>query len=393
MTFATLSAACVAALAAACGGSTTVTEITGPSDAARCQTSVSAPSGAVPADGATLTVTVSAARECEWSAASEASWAQVTPTSGQGEAALTVSVAANPATQARSTSLVVNGQRLSLSQDAAPCRFGLSGTSRMSHAGGRAGVTVSATDGCSWRATSDAGWARVVRDSGTGPGTVELDIAPNTGSTARTARIAVEGEAHSLTQDPAPSGGNPAPDPEPEPDPGPPGGSCTPSIDDDDQSFGASGGSGSFRVNAPGQCEWRATTGASWIRLSNADGRGNGTVSYTVERNASPSSRSGTISVGSRTHTVRQDGEPAPPPPGEDDDDDEEVELSGRAWLLSGSCPNISFSVDWRRVFTTGDTRFRGGACSDLRPGTEVEVKGRPDDGRIRAGEVRLRRD
>ena len=394
LTSAFVSAACVATLAAACGGSTTVTEITGPTGtAARCQTAVSASSGTLPAGGGTVTATVSAGRECTWSASSEVEWVRVAPASGQGQGTLEVTADANPAGQPRSAAVVVNEQRLSLSQDPAPCRYELGSAPRMSHTGGRATMPMSATDGCGWDASSSAEWARVLSGSGTGAGTVQLEIAPNPGST-RTATITAAGETRSITQEGRSS--TPAPGP-PTPDPPPPP-SCAVTIDRDERSFGSAGGNGSVRVNAAAGCSWNAAADASWLELSRSSGTGSEDLRYTVAANTRTDSRTGIITIAGRTHTVRQDGAPAPPPGDDDDDDDDDddggkIEVSGRAWFVAGSCPSVAFSVDWRRVFTDGSTKFKGGKCGDIRNGVEVEVEGRLVDGRVRASEVHIRDD
>lgn len=56
---------------------------------------------------------------------------------------------------------------------------------------------------------------------------------------------------------------------------------------------------------------------------------------------------------------------------------------------MSGSCPTLTFVVDGRQVYTTGDTGFKKGNCRDLRNGMEVEVKGMlMSDGTVRAQRV-----
>jgi hypothetical protein len=132
----------------------------------------------------------------------------------------------------------------------------------------------------------------------------------------------------------------------------------------------------------------------SWIELSGSNGTGTNSFSYRVAENTSTSARTGTITVSGRTHTVRQDGAPASGGGGGGGGGEEKVEVSGRAFLVGGSCPSISFLLDLvRRVFTTSDTRFRG-SCGDIHNGTSVRVEGRlQSDGRIRATEVRIRDD
>jgi Cu/Ag efflux protein CusF len=67
----------------------------------------------------------------------------------------------------------------------------------------------------------------------------------------------------------------------------------------------------------------------------------------------------------------------------DDDDDDDndnrhggEVELNGSIGALSGACPAISFSVSGSTVSTSAGTRFDDAACSSLKNGDRVEVRG-----------------
>jgi hypothetical protein len=270
---------------------------------ARCQTAVSAPPSALPAAGGQVTLAVVAARECTWTAASEASWARISPSAGQGEGSVTLTAAANPEARTRTGSIVINDNRLSVAQEPAPCRYEVSpGALRLSQEGGRSTVQVSAPDGCAWTAASSQSWARVLTSSGSSGGTVPVEVSRNTGA-ARTATLTIAGRAVTVEQSgataPPPPGGPTPPPAAPEPPPPPP-----------------------------------------------------------------------------------------PPPAG---DDGEKTSVSGFALLVDGACPNVTFIVDFRRVFTTGDTHFKGN-CRSLRNGSRVDVDGRmQSDGRIRATSVNIR--
>ena len=397
LTFAAATAFAAALAAGACGGSTAVTEISGP-DVARCQTSVSPTPGTLPAGGTRLTLTVVSARECSWNVASEASWAQVTPASGQGEASVTLTVAENTEARQRSGALVVNDNRLSLTQEAAPCRFTVSpATLRLSHVGGRTTVNVTATPGCTWRASSNQAWAHVLTDSGSTSGAVSIEVSSNSGP-ARSAivtiadrPVTVEQEgANAAPQPPGPGPTPPAPGPSPPPTPNPDPPACPFAIDSAERSFPAAGGTGSFRViTAPG-CRWSATANAGWIDLAGSSGVGSDTVRYTVGTNTSANARSASIGVSGQTHTVRQEAAAAPEPPPNNGNngnngEGEKVTLSGRVFLVEGSCPSLEFILNFRRVFTDGNTNFKGG-CAEIRNGTDVTVDGRIQrDGRVRA--------
>jgi hypothetical protein len=79
---------------------------------------------------------------------------------------------------------------------------------------------------------------------------------------------------------------------------------CTYNLSASSQSFGSSGGSGSFGVTTASGCAWTAVSNASWITTSSS-GSGNGTVNFSVATNTS-SARTGTISLGGQTFTVSQ---------------------------------------------------------------------------------------
>ena len=87
------------------------------------------------------------------------------------------------------------------------------------------------------------------------------------------------------------------------------GGGCVSSIAPSALGFAANGGTGSVNVMAPPGCDWTAVSNASWISITQGSaGVGAGTVSYTVATNESTVSRTGTVTVQGRTHTVNQEG-------------------------------------------------------------------------------------
>jgi hypothetical protein len=285
---------------------------------------------------------------------------------------------------------MVNGNRLSLAQEAAPCRYEVSPPSiRLSHDGGRGTFTVSATAACEWQAGTNDGWVRVLNGAGSSSGTVQVEAGANPARARRVATISIAGQSVTVAQD-----SDPGPAPTPTPTPTPPGPNPTPncntSIDSSDGSFPAQGGNASFRVDAPRACQWTAVSSADWVDITgNPSGTGSESVGYRVAANSTTSARTATITVSGQTHVIRQDGAPVPPPPNTGNGG-QRVELSGTAFSVDGSCPNRTFFVDSRFVFTTGDTNFKGN-CRDLRSGTRVSVDGRlQSDGRVRATKVEI---
>lgn len=88
---------------------------------------------------------------------------------------------------------------------------------------------------------------------------------------------------------------------------------CSYSLSSLGQSFGSSGGTGSFNITASAGCAWATASSAGWIGItSGSSGSGNGTVDYSVAANASASARSGTITVQGETFSISQAGVSAP---------------------------------------------------------------------------------
>jgi hypothetical protein len=219
----------LAVIAAGCGD-TAVTEVAVAPSSVRCQTSLATPPSAFPSGGGTVKVMVSAARECSWSLASEASWIQVAPSSGQGESEATVTAAANEQARSRTGIVIVNDQRVTVAQEAAPCRFNLDRSQTQIGAnGGRVTISVSAQSDCSWTAASSDAWIRVVTPSRSGSASVEIEVQGHSGD-QRTGRVTIAGQTFTVIQErytapspaPAPRPPSPAPAPTPSPIPGPP---------------------------------------------------------------------------------------------------------------------------------------------------------------------------
>jgi PKD repeat protein len=86
-------------------------------------------------------------------------------------------------------------------------------------------------------------------------------------------------------------------------------GGCSYTLSPTSDSFSFAGGSGSFDVNTAADCEWEATTNASWLTIESGGGTGPGSVDYTVEANTGLATRTGTIRVEGRLFKVTQTGD------------------------------------------------------------------------------------
>jgi hypothetical protein len=206
-------------VAAAACGSSTQTNLTNPTET-RCQATVNNSTSSFAAAGGTGTVSIAVARECSWKASTSSGWIALTSSAeGQGDGTVAYRIAENADPATRRGSIAVAERQLSVSQEAAPCRFQVSaGASQLAAAGGETSVDVRTHALCAWTASSDAPWVFVSPGSGRGDGSVRVTGALNSGP-ERIANVTIAGERIGLRQ---PGVTQPAPAPTPAPAPAPP---------------------------------------------------------------------------------------------------------------------------------------------------------------------------
>jgi hypothetical protein len=153
--------------------------------------------------GAAGPIAVSTATDCSWSAASNASWITVTGSAnGSGNGSVALNVAANTGA-ARSGTVTIAGQTLTVSQPSA-CSYAISQTTMsIDRRPGNYSVSVTAPAGCGWSAsvTSGQAWLSIESgSSGSGNGTVMFRADNNNNDSSRTGTISIAGLTLTVTQ-------------------------------------------------------------------------------------------------------------------------------------------------------------------------------------------------
>jgi hypothetical protein len=249
-----------------------------------CAYVVQPATGQVGSSGGTLSFSVTANRECDWSAASNDSWITLQDrSSGAGEGTVGLIVAATTG-PARSGSATIAGQRIAISQSPG-CAFSISPESATASSAASTGkVTVSAGSGCAWTASSNAPWLTIAAGrTGSGNGEVQYAAAATTGP-ARSGTLTIAGRTFTLNQ----------------------GEGCAFTLSPTSTTIDDDGGQGSFAVQTGSGCGWSAASTVPWVTISSgASGTGEGTVRFTASRNTGPS-RSGAITAAGKTFTVSQ---------------------------------------------------------------------------------------
>ena len=240
------------------------------------------PSSATLAAGAgTYSAQMTVASGCGWTSVSSANWISVTAgASGNGNGAITYTVAANTAATARNAAITSGGAVLSLLQAAAVPPFTLSPASASySSAATTGSVTVtSSSTTASWTAVSNASWITITSGaSSTGSRSVGYAVAANTTPNTRTGTLTIAGLIFEIMQ-----GG---------------GASCNFSINPGSASIVAAAETYAVQVTAGSGCSWAAASNSSFLSiLSGASGSGSGTVAWAATPNTGVA-RSGSLTI------------------------------------------------------------------------------------------------
>jgi hypothetical protein len=162
----------------------------------------------------------------------------------------------------------------------------------MQASGGSRAITVSTDSGCSWTARSEVSWMTIASGaSGTGAGSVNITVSPNTASSSRSGTLTIAGLAVTVNQEAASV-------------------ACEYQISADRTSFTKDGGTGTATVSAPGPCSWTAGSNSPWLTITaGAQGTGDGAVSYSVSRNMETTERRASLTVAARTIEITQAGD------------------------------------------------------------------------------------
>ena len=109
-------------------------------------------------------------------------------------------VAQNETRDARTVTVTVNGQATRIVQNGVGCSYSVSPSTLDLNADTTSGsVTLTATPGCTWTASSSESWIRVLPASGSGSSTIALDITANPGD-VRHAFLTIAGQRINVTQ-------------------------------------------------------------------------------------------------------------------------------------------------------------------------------------------------
>ena len=223
-----------------------------------------------------------------WKAAASASWITLNTASGRAGYPVAYLVAATTEVEPRTGTITVNGQVHTVTQD------GLGGSITPTNAtferlGGTGTVSVTAPEGVTWHAKANAGWLQVGNASGKGPGTLSYTVAAFEEVNTRQGTLTVAGNTFTVFQY------------------GRRMKLASTSTTQDYYTHVIP-----ITVEALSITEWAVKPNAGWISVVDAGtGKGSGLVTIAISENPSWKARTGTVTIGTETFTVTQQGRTA----------------------------------------------------------------------------------
>ncbi len=209
---------------------------------------------------------------------------------GVGNGSVSYTVAANTNGPTRVANINVLGQIFTITQSAASCYVILGLSNSWFNQISYSNLSLPVFSNCAWTVTASPSWITASPASGSNNGSITYSIAANSGAT-RSGTITVNTQTYTINQLGGPGGIS----------------SCTFSLSSQSESFGKDGGSSSVLVTTQDGCDWTVTNPNSWITLTSGQaGRGVGVIGYTIQRNTTGVSRSGTLTFATQSLSILQ---------------------------------------------------------------------------------------
>jgi len=165
-----------------------------------CSYTIAAPQ-TVPGSGGTQSLSVQTDSACTWQPVSNSPWITIM---GIASNSFSFTVAQNPGTFARTGTISVGGQTVSVFQLGGPACIYQTSPNYLSFnsAGGTGSTLISTGDGCLWNLSTDSSWIvlsnYLVAPSGTAP--LSFSVTPNTSGAPRTGTVRVGGISITVVQ-------------------------------------------------------------------------------------------------------------------------------------------------------------------------------------------------
>lgn len=248
-----------------------------------------------------IAVTVNALASTAWDVEVDASWLSVADFgSGHGGGSVSIAINENPSWLARSGTVRIGTETLTINQTGRPSAaldFGISPQQTTASVKGANGlVSVMATPDLPWTATSQANWLTIMPafQNGAGNGNVVYTVSPNPTMADRSGSIAVYASTRASLPVKTHTVSQPA---------------ATAMISADGHTFDAAGETFDVEVTTDDIVNWSIGEDLGWLSVVGSTSRvGSGSVSLVASENLAVDSREAGITIAGHQFLVRQNG-------------------------------------------------------------------------------------
>lgn len=220
----------------------------------------------------------------DWTVTESLPWASVSPTSGTGDATLTVTVTENTAVDPRQGPIDIGGESHSLTQEGVPPVTTIDPETKAIDATAQS-YDIAVSSNTDWTVVESLPWASAAPLSGTGNGSVTITVLENPSTDARGGDLTIGGQTHTLSQAGAPP---------------------QTTIDPDEKTIDAD--AQVYEIAVISNTDWSVSESLDFASATPGSGNGNGTVTITVLENPTATGRGGPITIGGQTHQLTQAG-------------------------------------------------------------------------------------
>ena len=221
-----------------------------------------------------------------WTATSDSSWIVINSgSSGTGAGSVVYIVNANATADTRIGHINIGGNTYTITQ------YGYDATISPTSAtfdryGGNGTISVTVDAGVSWSAVANNNWITVSPASGMSVGTVNYTVAEYSGVVSRVGAITIGGKTFTVNQT-----------------------GVDVTLSPESITKGENADIIAVTINALSATQWTVTPNASWISvIDKATGYGDYVLTLAVNANPSFARRTGTVSIGSATFKIVQEG-------------------------------------------------------------------------------------
>ena len=223
---------------------------------------------------------------CPWTAETNDEWIHITPeeSSGSDDGQISYSVDPNTRRTSRTGTITVGDKEHSVYQSG--CLYTISDIRKsFSAPGGSYVFNLTTSSHCPWTASVSHDWIHLTSPtSGQGSAQVSYYVDENSNRFQRSGYITIGEKIHNISQ-----------------------AGCIYSISNNSGTFPATGGNYVFNLTTYSHCPWTASTSSDWIQLTSpTSGQGSTQISYYVDQNPKTASRTGTVTVAEKVHSVSQ---------------------------------------------------------------------------------------